>query len=91
MECDFDPIPFKRLDPTITISVKPMLFLYQQYEECGGWFDFDDYYETVEDAKARFLSLIAESKDFRGHIVEDGKVTWVWVDREEQFKRVGDV
>src|SRR5436190_23392915 len=55
----------------VTVSIKPMLFAGVNFDTDGGWYDFQGFFDSVEDAKNY------NSNHFPwAHIVENGKITW---------------
>ena len=55
------------------ISIKPMLFIGDNYYPSGGWEDFKGYFETVDHAKEHVLK---KDEGQWCHIVENSKIKW---------------
>ena len=55
-----------------TITVMPMLFVYNDFYPSGGWEDFAGYFPTVEQAKVYVDGI--NMRGMKAHIVDDGKI-----------------
>lgn len=62
----------------ITITIKPMLFCFDEYYPNGGWDDFKGYFDSVDDAKQNLYENASSWLLCCGyaHIVVDGKIVW---------------
>jgi hypothetical protein len=92
-------VPITVSDPTVTITIKPMLFAGESFYPIGGWDDFKGFFDDVESAKKWIEEQEPDGMDKWAHIVVDSEIVlagryinsygvdlrmvWVWTPKEE--------